>query len=115
MDLAVVVLDTEAYVEELASLEDWIRHEELPGVGLVRVPTKPGLEQMGASEALGILIHAAPALLQILRSVHGWLRSQPKKLTVEISNGPRSVKLSTENYSVADLDRIVRLLSGAND
>lgn len=103
---------TGADEQTLRSLQDWLRRERIPGMRVTPVAEPPGPEHMGADmvAALSVVLGSA-AVVELVRSLHVWLRSRVPTVGVTIRTEGTEIVLDGRN--LPDVERMVLGLAAA--
>jgi hypothetical protein len=94
------------------SLQDWLRRERIAGMRVAPVAEPPGPEHMGADmvAALSVVLGSA-AVVELVRSLHVWLRSRVPTVGVTIRMEGTEIVLDGRN--LPDVERMVQGLAEA--
>ena len=98
MDMEVELTGTDATEETTLSLQDWIRNERIAGLRAERKSGSPKEGELGL-EPLTILsvVLAAPAVIQLTKSIHVWLRTRKPSVVTTIRCGGTEIIVDAEN------------------
>ena len=100
--------------QTLFSIQDWIKQEGITSVTpqIKTSPIKKG--EMGGelSNVLSVVLTSSGKIIELFRSLHNWILSRNIKVNLEISNGERSIKISSENLQ--DFEKLESLIEKAS-
>jgi hypothetical protein len=98
MEIEVQLDGIDATEQTTFALQDWLRQERIAGLKIEpkRGTPKPG--EMGA-ELMTILsiVLAAPAIVQLVRSIHVWIQTRKPKVSLKVKTGATEVTINAEN------------------
>jgi membrane-associated two-gene conflict system component 1 (EACC1) len=105
---------TDAIEDTIFDLQDWINRERMRGVRAEResIPPKPG--EMAAELAAVISIAGpivAPVLVEVVKSVFGWLKMRRPKAIIKMVVGTNIIEIDTENLSDEQQIQIIERVS----
>lgn len=98
MDFEIELTGTDANEQTTLSLQDWIKNEQIEEMSVKRKSGIPQKGDMGA-DPLTILsvVLAAPAVVELVKSIHVWIQSRKPKCKIKISGSGNVVELDSEN------------------
>ena len=101
MQLAIDVVGDESAAEDVFSLEDWIRNAERIDASVTEQPASRSGEEMGAEVLLSVVL-AAPAIVELIKSIHVWIKTRHKTLQVKVT-APDGTVIDVSAESADDL------------
>jgi hypothetical protein len=109
---------TDATEDTIIDLQDWINRERIQGARAQQesIPPKPG--EMGGELAEIISIVgpiAAPVLVEVVKSVFGWLNMRRPRLKIGLNVGGEVIEIDAENLSDEQQIRIIERVSTLTD
>ena len=91
----------DATEDMIFDLQDWINRERIQGVRAQQesIPPKPG--ELGADLAaiISIVGPLAPGLVEVVKSVFGWLKMRRPTLKIRVKVGEEVIEIEGENLS----------------
>ena len=100
LDLKLALDGPDANEDTLLSLEDWIREEHISGVKKVEPEAgkaEPGKMGLDPITVLSVIL-ASSAMLELVKSIHVWIRSTRPKVKVKVQlQENRFIEIDAEN------------------
>ena len=98
MDFDIELTGTEANDPTVLSLQDWLKNERVTGMQVERKFNSPQTAEMGA-DPLTILsvVLAAPAVVELAKSVHTWIKARKPKVKVKFKCKGNEIDVDAEN------------------
>jgi hypothetical protein len=107
---------TDATEDTILDLQDWVNGERIRGVRAERESIPPKPDEMGAGLAEIISIVgpiAAPVLVEVVKSVFGWLKMRRPRLKIRVNVGGEVIEIEGENLS--DEQQVIERVSALAD
>lgn len=103
-------------VGETADLKGWIQRERIPSItGITQREKPPRAGEQGPTllAILGVVL-GAKATVELVRSIHRWIETRKRKITITIERGDQKVIVDCDNPPDIDklLERVEVLVNG---
>jgi hypothetical protein len=98
MEMEVELMGTDATESSVLSLQDWIKNESITGLQSQRKTAPPAKGELGLEllPVLSIILGSA-AVVELVKSIHVWLKYRRPKVKVKFRVGPSEVVIDAEN------------------
>jgi hypothetical protein len=109
---------TDATEDTIFDLQDWINRERLRGIRVERESIVPKPGEMGGELIATISIVglvAAPVLVEVVKSVFGWLKTRRPTLKIRLKVGREVIEIEAENLSNEQQIKIIEKVSALAD
>ena len=114
MSVQLELQGTDATEDTIFDLQDWINRERIQGVRAQQESVPPKPDEMGGELAAILSIvgaMAAPVLVEVVKSVFGWLKMRRPRLKIRVNVGGEIIEIEGENLSNEQQTQVIEKVS----